>query len=162
MVTVRNGRGELEAEQIRGWMSLRDISSGYGVPLPELYRRSNLPERVSPDTRLNQIAAAHKVEFEPDRMREVVRSFLQNKPAEGKKSGEKKDQKKGEEQQVRGNMTLNEVSMKTGVPKDHILKALGSPKGVNPQVPMRDWIHSAGKTMQDVRDAVDAYKARKK
>lgn len=162
MVSLRNGRGDLDAEQIRGWMSLRDISVGYGVPLPELYRRASLPERVSADTRLNQIAKTHKVDFEPDQMRGVVRGFLQNKEAAPKKGEGKKDHKKGEEQDVRGNMTLNEVSMKTGVPKDYILKALGSPKGVNPQVPMREWIHSTGKTMQEVRDAVAAYKTGKK
>ncbi len=157
MVSLRNGRGELEAEQIRGWMTLKDISTGYGVPLPELYRRGRIPERVGADTRLNMIARTYKVEFEPEGMRDVVKGFLQ------KQEGAPKEHKgKGEEQQIRGNMTLNEISMKTGVPKDYILKALGSPKGVNPQVPMRDWIHSAGKTMQDVRDAVDAYNKGKK
>jgi ferredoxin len=161
MVSFRNGRGELEAEQIRGWMTLNDISNGYGVPLAELYRRAHLPERVGADTRLNLIAKTYKVEFEPEQMREAVKGFLQKAPPAQKKS-EGKDHKSGGEQQVRGNMTLNEIAMKTGVPKDYILKALGSPKGVNPQAPMRDWIHSAGKTMQDVREAVEAYKKAKK
>jgi hypothetical protein len=155
MVSLRNGGGQLEPEQIRGWMTLRDISTGYGVPLPELYRRSRLPERVGADTRLNMIARTYKVEFEPDEMRGVVKSFLQ------KKEESPKQHKSGGEE-IRGTMTLNEVALKTGVPKDYILKALGSLKGADPHVPIRDWIHSAGKTMQDVRDAVEAYKKGKK
>ena len=162
MVSFRNGRGELDAEQIRGWMSLNDLSAGYGVPLGELYRRANLPEKVRADTRLNQIAKTYKLDFEPDQMRGVVRGLLQNKPAGEKKKDGQKEHSKGGEQEIRGNMTLNEISMKTGVPKEFILKSLGGPKGVNAQVPVREWIHSAGKTMQDVRDAVAAWKAGRK
>ena len=97
-------------------------------------------------------------------MREVVRGFLsgQSGSAKGERqSGQnKKDGHSGEE--IRGVMTLNEVSAKTSVPKDYILKSLGAPANTDARKPIRDWIHDMGKTMQDVRDAVAAYRSGKR
>jgi hypothetical protein len=99
-------------------------------------------------------------------MREVVRGFVDGKgkaggPAQQKKQGAgKKDGNHGEEQEVKGFMTLNEVALKTGVPKEFILKSLGAPAGTDGRKPLRDWIHDQGKSIQDVRDAVAAYRSR--
>jgi len=60
-----------------------------------------------------------------------------------------------DEPSVRGVMTLNEISLKAGVPADCILDRLGI-SGVNPRVPVREWIHEFGKTIQDVRGAASA------
>jgi polyferredoxin len=48
MVSFTDASGKPEPENIRGWMSLQEISAGYGIPLPVLYDRAGLPDRVPP------------------------------------------------------------------------------------------------------------------
>lgn len=160
-VAFTNSAGKLDSEQMRGWMTLKELSTGYGIPLPELYGRAGLPAAVPPSSKINQIARNYNLTFEPEQMREVIRGFLAGeapKPKPDKKDpGKKKGAGDGEE--VRGTMTLNEVSMKTGVPKAFILKSVGAPAGTDPRKPVREWIHDTGKTMQDVRQAVADYRA---
>lgn len=162
-VAFTDAAGKLDSEQMRGWMTLNDLSTGFGIPLPVLYKRAGLPPQVVPSTRVNQIARNYSLEFEPEQMREVVRGFLAGEPAKPKapkKPGASK--KNGEGEEVRGVMTLNEISLKTGVPKEYLLKSIGAPANTDPRKPVRDWIHDIGKTMQDVREAISAYRAGKR
>lgn len=197
--TVRfvNASGGLDPGQIRGWMTLGDISSGYGIPVQELRRAAGLPESVPADVPLNRIATRFHLDFEPEAVREAVAALLggsnanraadqkaapppaqparaatpakeqpvkKNTPAPAastavpKRAAEAPKKDGGhEEQPVRGVMTLNEISLKTGVPASCILERIGVDAGlVNPRVPVRQWLHEAGRTMQDVRDAVEA------
>jgi hypothetical protein len=52
--------------------------------------------------------------------------------------------------------------MKTGVPKDFILKRLGASPDTDPRKPVREWIHDMGKSMQDVREIVLDYQSGRK
>jgi len=175
--------GRLDAQQIRGWMTLADISSGYSIPLNDLYAGLGLPARVSPHTRLNRIRAEHKVEFEPEKARELVDQVLTGKPAvsvaaaqqpaakprpqavhQPKKSpGAGKGAGQGEEPEVRGFMTLNEVVLKTGVPKTYILNELGlNEADVDARQPLREWVHQKGKSVPELRDIITRYRRQKK
>jgi hypothetical protein len=177
LASFTNKTGQLDPEAIRGWMTLTDISQGYGIPLDQLYHAAGLPQLVGPDVRLNRIAATYKVKFEPDRMREVVRETLiargaALKPAPAKvktaaappahkperKGDKSKDHKDGAEPEVKGFMTLNEVALKTGVPKEWLAKELNLGDGVDSRSPLREWMHDQGKSIQDVRDAVEKYR----
>jgi polyferredoxin len=175
MVAFTGTSGQLDAGQIRGWMSLNDLSQGYKIPLDRLYSDAKLPRSVKPDTRLNRIASEYKLAFEPDQMREIVTAALghsaapQRPNAPQRPAGKQDLSKSGkggksgnEDEQVKGFMTLNEVAMKTGVPKDYILKRLGAPANTDPRLPVREWIHAQGKTIQDVRDIVLDYQAGRK
>ena len=157
MVAFTNKTGKLDADQIRGWMTLADISAGYGIPLERLYAQGKLPSQVDPASRLNQIASNYHLKFEPDSMREVVGSYLGGQA----ESGKKQDHPKGSEE-VRGTMSLNEISSRTGVPKDYILKTLKLPASVNANIPAREWLHAHDKSMQDIREAVTRYRAEQK
>jgi len=66
---------------------------------------------------------------------------------------------KNEPPAVRGNMTINEIILKTGIPKDYLLKQAGLPADVPTREPLRDWIREYGKTPRDLRDAVEKYRA---
>jgi ferredoxin len=147
-VSFRNAKGQLEPENIRGWMHLKEIAEGYGVPLDDLYRETGLPRRVPETARLNTIAETYGVKFEPDKVREVVRARLGgvSKPARPAASGE--------EPEVKGFMTLNEIALKTGVSKERLLQELGLPATIDPRLPVREWMHEHGKSVQDLRDAV--------
>ena len=55
-------------------------------------------------------------------------------------------------------MTLNEISGKTGVPKSYLMDALKLPADIDGRAPVRNWIHSRGLTIQDLRRAVHQYR----
>ncbi len=159
MVSLTTADGNPDPESIRGWMTLADISNGFGMPLPVLYRSSGLPERVPATARLNTIARTYNLDFEPERVRDVVTAYLTGKPQPGappKAAGKAA----ASEPEVKGFMTLNEIVLKTGVPKDYLLKTLGLPDRIDTRVPVREWMHAEGKSVQDLRDAVERYRAR--
>jgi polyferredoxin len=175
-----NRLGKLDPAAIRGWMTLEDISKGYSIPKEQLYASTGLPEKVTFNSRLNTIKNSYKLDFEPDRLRDLVGDYLKGKPltvaaslaslapasqsagSKDHKTGEKdksgKDHKKGGEPEVKGFMTLNEISLKTGVPKEWIIKRLELPANVDARAPLRDWIHDAGSSVPDLREAVKEYK----
>lgn len=171
VISFTDPAGKLDPENIRGWMTLQEVSDGYNVPLERLYEACGIPARVPASTPLNRVAGEYEVEFRPDSMREYVREFVSGEasglePRAGKKlrseAGKKESHAGGEGQEVRGFMTLNEISLKTGVPKDFLFTYLGVPSTIDPRKPVREWIHEHGKTIQDLRDAVAEYRAREK
>jgi len=172
-VKLTNGAGRLDVEQIRGWMTLSEISSGYGIPLEELYRRAKIPTQVAAETRLNQVAKNYQIEFEAETVRDAVRNFLATPRGsdragrEAAKPASPQSEKsaavtKGQEPEIKGYMTLNEVALKTGVPKEWLIRRLGLPANVDPRKPLREWMHDAGMSIQDVRQIVDDYRAGKR
>ena len=58
---------------------------------------------------------------------------------------------------VRGNMTINEIVLKTGIPRDVLLREAGLPDDVPVRQPLRDWIHDYDVTPRDLRDIVERY-----
>jgi ferredoxin len=159
-VSFTNANGKLDPESIRGWMTLDEISKGYSIPLDTLYTNTGLPRQVSPTTRLNAITREHKVEFEPDKVRDIVRSYVQGAPAPAHAPAKKAHS--GGEEEVRGYMTLNEIALKTGVPAAGLRKALDLPDSIDARQPVREWMHAHGKSIQDLRDAVAAMRAKKR
>lgn len=159
-VSFTNAAGQLDAGQIRGWMTLKEVSEGYGVPRQELYRRAGLPEHVAETTRLNKVAEEYKLDFDPEKVREAVGAETPAPPAEKKKAAAH-DTKK-DDQEVKGFMTLNEVCLKTGVPKEWLLKRLNLPSAIDGRKPLREWMHDRGKSIQDFRDAIQDYRSGKR
>lgn len=196
-----NPAGKLDAGQIRGWMTMNDISSGFGIPLPELYADMGLPPRVSASTRINRIKAEHKVEFEPEALREYISARLSRRresraipdcpsagakaplteapspvpgegvrPSSAQRSGNSPRSNQageshgiGEEPEVKGFMTLNEVVLKTGVPKTYILRKLGLAEAeVDGRKPLREWVHDKGKSVPELREIVGEYRRNRK
>lgn len=157
-VSLRDSAGRLDPEAIRGWMTLEEISTGYGIPLEELYRRTGLPGTVPAAAPLNRIAGEYDVEFSPEVVREVVRSFLARDQAPKSKAA---IGAAGDEPEIRGYMTLDEVVRKTGVPKDYLLKRLGLPATIDGRLPLRDWVHDHNTSVPQIREAVREYRASK-
>jgi polyferredoxin len=102
-----NAAGQLDAEQIRGWMNLQEVSAGYGISLDRLYSSIGLPSQVRSTEALNRIAGEYNVQFNPERVREAVLQFLAGKP-EGQVSGEAGSKRErgraGGGQEIRGSM----------------------------------------------------------
>ncbi len=58
-------------------------------------------------------------------------------------------------------MTIDEIVLKTGIPKQYLLKEAGLAEDVPARQPPRDWIREYGKTPPDLREAVECYRAEK-
>jgi hypothetical protein len=52
--------------------------------------------------------------------------------------------------------------MKTGVPKEYFVKSLQLSGEIDGREPVREWMHAQGKSIQNLRDAVTAYRAGKR
>lgn len=83
-------------------------------------------------------------------------------PTAPPKKGAPKSHPAGQGEDVRGTMSLREIAQKTGVPAGHFRQALKLDKSVDLNQPVREWIHSKGMTMQDVREAARTCKSAKK
>ena len=79
LLALTDGKGRLDPESIRGWMTLQEIATGFGIPLDTLYQSSGIPAGVPASARLNTVAKTYKVVFEPDKLRDVVHAFLSGK-----------------------------------------------------------------------------------
>ncbi len=187
MVSFTDQTGKLNPAQIRGWMTLNEISAGYRIPLDELYRLGKLPATVDGATRLNQVARKYGLHFEPDQLRDAVEGRLQIPPTPVPPTPAPQSSRpaavppppappaatapasphgaahpaspSSEEPEIRGMMTLNEVALKTGVPAEFILKRMNVTAAIDPRLPLREWMHDQGGKIGDVRDAVAAYRS---
>ena len=157
-VSFTDRAGKLDPENIRGWMTLAEISQGYSMPLERLYRDAGIPSRVPPTMRINAIAGKYELPFQPDSVRGIVEKFLAGVPSAPPTPTQPGQAAGSEGEEVRGTMTLTEIALKTGVPQAHLLKSLGAPSDINPRIPVRDWLHSQGKSMQDVREIVKSFR----
>ena len=57
-------------------------------------------------------------------------------------------------------MTLNEIVVKTGGPKDYLIPRLNLPAEVDSRAPIREWMHKQGKSVQDVREEVRQFRTK--
>ncbi len=71
--------------------------------------------------------------------------------------GRAEDEKKGEPPSVRGNSTINETILKTGIPTDYLLREAGLPDDVPMREPLRDWIHDYDAIPRKLREIVEQY-----
>jgi hypothetical protein len=174
-------------------MTPGEIGQGCGMPLERLYKDAGSPAKVHAAARLNMAAKTYNVKFEPDKVRDFVRNYLEGKPAspvpvvpsnpagaqppagsaasgrcaakgesKGQGPGQGQDHPGGSDREVTGFMTPNEIALKTGVPKEGLLKSLGIAASIDPRSPVREWIDGQGKSIQDLRDAVQDYRAGKR
>jgi len=163
-ISFTNKSGKLDPDSIRGWMTIEEISKGFNIPLDSLYRAAGLPRQVTPEARLNAIERTYKIGFEPDKMREAVRSLLDGSPALPPTDHARAIKKTGpgderEEAEVRGSMTLNEIALRTGVPAAALRASLKLPDSIDSRQPVREWMHDRGLSLQDLRRAVAAWRA---
>jgi hypothetical protein len=65
-------------EDIKGWMTLQQISDGVGIPLKDVYLRANIPQDVPADTAVKDLEGV-LAGFETSTLREVL--ALEAQPA---------------------------------------------------------------------------------
>jgi hypothetical protein len=80
-VVLTDAEGQPDPAGIKGWMTLADVSTTYGVPLDLLYQQLGIPAEVSPDTALKDLEAVVPG-FEIELARTVVTDYLAGTVAE--------------------------------------------------------------------------------
>ena len=69
--------GDMTAADIKGWMTLQDVSDGLKIPLPDLYRLAGVPEgaAVPPTTAMKDLEGLAEG-FEVSLLREAAAAYL--------------------------------------------------------------------------------------
>jgi len=78
-ITVYDAEGNLDPEQIRGWMTLTDVSEAYGIPLEAFYTWLGPVAGLGPETAMKDLEALIPG-FETGTVREFVAAYLAGAP----------------------------------------------------------------------------------
>ncbi|MFC1492134.1 4Fe-4S binding protein [Nitrospinota bacterium] len=163
---VTNLYGRLDPAGIRGYMSVEEISKGYGLPVSILMKKTGLPARVDPKTPIKKIAGKYELEFDPHVFRDVVAVLLKEKgisigradPAQKESHGPPTDQVAAAQvldpDQVRGTWKLDELVKKSGTPKEKFAEALGFPAETAGGETLRGIAQAIGKSVEQFREVV--------
>ncbi|MDQ7794483.1 MAG: 4Fe-4S binding protein [bacterium] len=109
----------LAPEDIRGWMTLADVSRATGVPLEHLYAAGQLPPDLSPTTPLRELE--QRLGFETQDARQIVADYYREHP-------DTRIEPAGPAPvRLRGRTTLDEIATGYGIPGDRLLGLLGLP-----------------------------------
>lgn len=142
--------GTLNPENIKGYMTLKDISETYKIDLERLYHKLGITmEQVPPETMVKKIGeklGKSESEFEVDKVREAVGEIMgvsvvteeketkheEEKEIENGKSEESVSEKPNPED-IRGTMTIKEVAETYNISQEEIYKIIGKSKEEIPE-----------------------------
>ena len=165
--------GQPDPEGIKGWMTLAGVSDSYGVPLDALYTMIGAAPDLPADTQLKELEGLVSG-FEVSAVRGGVAAYLGGSwtPAEGPYLGSEGEgevaaptatpQPEGTgsrlpASEIKGGMTLQEVTQECQVPLDYLLTELGLPVDVDTGQALRDVAESHDIEVTAVRGAVQRY-----
>lgn len=81
IVDRKSEEGTMTSDDIRGWMTLKEVAERFGMPLEYLYTSLGLDlAKFAPETELRELE--EEVSFETEDVREVARRFIAGEPAE--------------------------------------------------------------------------------
>lgn len=159
----------LTPADIKGWMTLQQVADGLGVPLAEVYAAGGVPADIPPTTALKDLEALVEG-FETSAVRdaftlpadaveptaEVIAptptltptppAAMEHQPNPGSGAGDGTGPTPlppGQilpASQIKGRMTLQQVSDQCAVELAALLAALNLPTDVNPNTPLKDLI----------------------
>lgn len=157
-----------KVEDIKGSSTLGDVSSAFGIPLPELHTLLGIPSDTSPDTKMKDLERYNEVDVVRNKVgvRLGIATPFPTSVATPQPSATQPAS--GAQpillpaSQIKGSMTLKDVSEQCGVPLDVLYKELK----LGPDVPATTALKDLGAMVSglettQVRDIVAAYQAKK-
>lgn len=153
--------GELSADNIRGFMTFAEISDAYGMPAGELLSELGLPESTDVNQPLN--STMHAQGREVEEIRAVIARHLGAAPTEAEEMPVTDPQAdaQGEDEpaamepaQIKGTMTLAELSEAFGIDADVLIEELELPEDSPRDKPINAIMKQAGRSVSEVRDVV--------
>lgn len=155
-------------DDIKGWMTLQQVMDGLKISQRDLYAIGNIPSDVPPETALKDLEAVVP-DFEISTLRETLNEKLNGEPSADNAPPESTPPPtafvtatpqaqatvhaaptplpEGQilpADQIKGRMTLQEVSDQCDVPLDKLFAALNLDAGTNPNTALKDLVN-AGK-----------------
>jgi hypothetical protein len=176
--------GQPDPYGIKGWMTLADVSETYGVPLDTLFALIDVPEGTSPDTAMKELESLIPG-FSMDVVRTAIADYLAGEHAappdvppadvvtpEHTPQGQGPGGEPGADHatptalppgeilpadEIKGRMTLREVSEQCAVPLDYLYEQMGLPGDADPDQPLRSLKDVYGFEISALREVVRAY-----
>jgi polyferredoxin len=119
---------------IRGWMSISDVSEGFDIPKVEIYNALGVSPQELPDDMSIKDSEAHLenqgIDFNHDKVGETVGQIL------GKKG--LKVEKSPVTFSFRGHMTITEISSITGLSPEDVIEKLELPEDIPVDRPLKE------------------------
>lgn len=133
---------------IRGWMTLNQVSGQFNVTLESIYNKLNItPEQVPPNTQVKKIDGLLEkqgIEFDHDAVRDAVREILNIKiPCLKPDSGTFF---------LTGKMTIMDVAKKINMTDKQVIEKLGLPADISIDKPLRDLGEEHGFKVYELRE----------
>ncbi len=164
----------MSSEDLKGWMTLEDLSVYTKVTPYEVIKVLGIPETTAHNKKLKDIAAELGVETD-DLKKRLDQFFIgsgNGQPAKEEATSEgpaaptaatdggveHSEEAYGTEKAIKGSMNLLQVEKTTGVPVTFICEKVGLPIDVDRNVPMRDLTQIYNFEVSEVREAVAIYK----
>lgn len=140
---------------IRGWMTLKQVSTEFNVPLREIYQNIGVSiDQLSPNTKIKEMEGVLKeqgVDFDHDEIGEIVKAIL----GERLKGVTEKEESSFT---FRGNMTISSVAKDLGVPAKKIIKVSGLPEESDINKPIKEIASENRLEMMPIKEAIEALK----
>ena len=150
------GKGMVDLENltsgadIRGWMTMEQISEGYGIPKGMLYHMLELSNEIPPTTALKELEGL-SAGFSVGAVREAVEAYLQgeileieheplrdDEPDEGQGPTPLAPDEVLSADQIRGRHSLVEIAEGCQVPLNELIASLGLPADVDANTRVRE------------------------
>ncbi|MDH7490330.1 MAG: hypothetical protein QHH80_12595 [Anaerolineae bacterium] len=164
---TRDVSGVADPEDIKGWMTLADVSEIYGIPEAELRSRLNLPADLPADTALKDIEALVSG-FEVSAVRDAVAAYraglsgVAPEPQPTAAPEQPTETASGtpvsgalSTDEIKGKNTLAEVASMYGIPVEQIVAEAGLPADVDVKAPLKDIAAKYGIEILNIREAVE-------
>ncbi len=135
-----------DVDNIRGWMSLSDVSEGFGLDIEEIYEATGLDrDLINPDIPLKEMDPILKkqgMDLDHSDIKEILMELA------------------GREELISGSMTLTDIARKLELSLDEAREMLHVP-GLPDDLPLRDLKDEYGFDMNEIREDALRYKAHK-
>lgn len=136
---------------IRGWMSINDISEGFDIPKMEIYRALRVTPQELPEDMSMKNSEAHLesqgIEFDHDMVGETVGSILEEKGIEVNDSTLVFE--------LRGHMTISEIASATGFSIKEVVEKLELPEDIPVDKPLKEMSEEYGYDMGTLKSKAE-------
>ena len=123
-------------------MDLQQVAKTVGLDIQTVLRASGLPEDTPVDISIKKIPGV-----DDEELKESLRAYIE------KNHGGESD-KLSNPQELRGSVTLNEISAEYKVDIKDLIGELDLDDNVDLNVPVKDLLKPLGREVQELRDAV--------
>ncbi|MDD2350962.1 MAG: 4Fe-4S binding protein [Synergistaceae bacterium] len=134
--------GVKSVDNVFGWMNLEQVAKTVGLDIRSVIEASGLPEDTPTDISIKKIPGVNDEE-----LKDALREYMQINSVSV-------TDRLPNPQEMRGSVTLNEISSEYMVGIKDLISELGLDGNVDLNIPVKDIFKSLGREVQEVREAI--------